>query len=630
MERKMTIGRFRVSAAAWRGACAWAAAFVLAAAASVPASAQSGPEVSFFVQPNVLQLGEVATARFEISGIANPPVPTLPSLPNFQVDSTPSRGLQTQVANGRLLTSTITYSYRIMPRRQGTFTIGPIEYRAEGRRYTLPAVEVRVGAAPEATGAADGNESQALEDLLFAKLSASKESAYVQEAVTLILSVYSRQLDLGRDFALNNLPQAGITLGEFRELGAEREIMDGQVYTVRRFYATCRGLTSGLFRFEPVLSVPVRIRRNANPSSRRSPFDQLFLSAAVETRKIDIDPEPLTLTILPLPTTDRPRDFSGAVGSFQFSASAQPREIDVGSPITLTMEIRGQGNLDSISAPQLDLGDEFKRYDPRLIDKRDSGARDSGSKTFEQVIIPRDPAITEIPRLSFSFFDPDAAAYRTLEQGPFRIVVNPASNAAARVVEAAPASESLRELKVLEEDIAYLKPPPERWLHADRTRSYRSALFLGMQLAPPLCALALFAFARRRDSLASDQIRSRRRRAPKQAEEGLRRVRAAVEARDNRSFFEAVWDALAAYFADRLNLSPGEVTGDQVALRFQQGGMNAQDLDRLRRIFDRCEQARFGLGFSSQSTMTDEDHRSAELLERELESVVRLCEEVKV
>ena len=134
MERKMTIGRFRVSAAAWRGACAWAAAFVLAAAASVPASAQSGPEVSVFVQPNVLQLGEVATARFEISGIANPPVPTLPSLPNFQVDSTPSRGLQTQVANGRLLTSTITYSYRNRPRRQGTFTIGPIEYRAEGRR----------------------------------------------------------------------------------------------------------------------------------------------------------------------------------------------------------------------------------------------------------------------------------------------------------------------------------------------------------------------------------------------------------------------------------------------------------------------------------------------------------------
>lgn len=600
----------------------WTVWSVLAALiGGAPALAQrGGSPVSFTVQPSVLRLGESAALDFSVQGARAPSPPVLPPLPDFQVQSTPSKSSQTQIINGRV-SSSVSYRYRILPKRAGTFAIGPIEYRLDGKTHNLPAVTVRV--LPRDTG--NGGSAQSLSDLVFSRLALSKPNAFVQESVTLVISVYSRaDVQLGRDFSLNNLPKSGVTLDDFRELGSERTEIDGQIFSVRKFYSTCRGLTAGDFEFAPTLSVPVAVPRRS-PSSRRSLIDQMF--STMETQTVPVDPEPVTLTVMPLPETNRPDSFSGAVGTFAFSAKASPREVEAGNPVTLTMHIEGRGNLDAVSAPQPDLGDTFKLYEPRLVDKQTT--RSGGSKTFEQVVIPRDDAVTEVPRLAFSYFDPDAAAYRTVEQGPFRIVVNPSSQAATRIVDTGPAPDQTRILEVLEEDIAYLKTDPGDWIAADTTRLYRRQATLGLQILPPLIALSLFAVSRRRDALARDHARSRRRRAPKRAREGIRRAGSALDHGDYAAFHEAVWDALGDYFGDRLNLAPGEISGDEVARRFSGGGLSEADLTTLRDVFAACEQARFGFGRTGE-TMTDPERAAADTLLQSLETVLEVCEEVRL
>lgn len=603
----------------------WAGA---AAAAGCLAAAASGAplEVEFDVKPKAVRLGDMVSATFTVSGADDPPAPELPPLPDFRVSSRPAMGRQTIMSNGRIHTSR-TFTYQMMPTKEGTFRIGPIDYEVDGREITLPAVEVRV-APRDAVSAGSG---QRLDDLLFARIELSNDDLYVQENAEVLLSVYVAELRLGRDFQLSGLPTSGLSFQSFRDIEGDREYLDGRMYTVRRFRSYVRGLTAGRFEIAPTLTVPLY---STSQRSRRSSsvFDSFFFRDLMSaSRPIEVRPPPVTVTIRPLPEAGRPSDFSGAVGQFQFDAQAQPRTVQAGDPITLTLGISGRGNLDAVSAPKLDFGPAFRLYDPRLVSKQINDSLTYGRKSFEQVIIPVREDIEALPQVSFSYFDPESDEYRTLRRGPFHVTVTPGEEAAARVVQA-PREEhgAAADVDVLEADIAYLKTQPGRWRNRRPPAWYLRGSFWAVQSLPPLLSAVAFAVARRREGLARDQARSRRARAPRELAGRLPEVQRALEEGRHREFYEALWHALSSYFGDRLNLPPGAVAGPQVVNAFERAGMPSEHLDRLRHLFDLCEQARFGFSPSDQSAMTDSDRRAAGVIFDKLQAVIKQCEKVRM
>ena len=54
-------------------------------------------------------------------------------------------------------------------------------------------------------------------------------------------------------------------------------------------------------------------------------------------------------------------------GSFTFTAAAKPTTVAAGEPVTLTMEIRGSGNVESLAAPAVAPDERFRIYEPKLI-----------------------------------------------------------------------------------------------------------------------------------------------------------------------------------------------------------------------------------------------------------------------
>jgi len=104
------------------------------------------------------------------------------------------------------------------------------------------------------------------------------------------------------------------------------------------------------------------------------------------------------INVLPLPLEERPVEFSGAVGQFDYNVSVSPNKIKVGDPITLRMTVIGKGNLAAIDMPKIPLDAEFKLYDPQIFEK-------DNIKKSEQVLIPKHENISEVPALQFSYFD---------------------------------------------------------------------------------------------------------------------------------------------------------------------------------------------------------------------------------
>ena len=112
---------------------------------------------------------------------------------------------------------------------------------------------------------------------------------------------------------------------------------------------------------------------------------------------------------------------------------------------------------------------------------------------------------------------------------------------------------------------------------------------------------------RRADRAARDGHRAAREASSPLASDQT--TRSATRANDAAAFHDAVWRALTGYFANRLNLQPGEATRDVVLERLQRAGAPADLTAQLGSVFARCEEARFGAGGSTMDAYWDEEHK---------------------
>ncbi len=582
--------------------------------------------VYFDVQPRAVRVGEPATMSLTVHGLANPPGPQFSSSADYQITMAGTERSMSFGTGGS--DSSVTFRYQLLPLKAGRLQVGPFDYVADNRSVTLPAIELQV-VAQDAPPSASGQPQQA-SDILFAVLQAPQTNLYNQQFFDIYLSIFSRGLNIGSDIGLANMPASGLSLQPFQELQSGREVVDNQLFDVRRFRCKAQALTAGTFKLEPTLRIPVQVprERRRRPDTHGFPaFDDSFFEdffGRTQVQRVDVNPKPVDLAVQPLPVTDQPTNYSGAVGRFHFTAQAKPTDLSAGDPITLTVQITGEGNLENLSAPQILAGDDFKVYEPKVITSEFDGNAAAGRKVFEQVLIPRSERAKELPPLTFSFFDPATAQYRSITQGPFPLTVHPSSNAAAKILQAAQEQPEARTL-LLGADIVYLKPAPARWVHRDERPWYGSPGFWGLQLLPPLVLGALLFAVRRREELEKDVAKARRQQAPRSARVALKKAEAAAGKADRKAFFEAVWEALASYFGNRLNLPPGAVTRDTVTLALTQGGLDPSDVEQIRSLFERCEQERFGMG-SGAEVHEAQFHGMLQ----ELSPLLRKCERVKL
>ena len=434
---------------------------------------------------------------------------------------------------------------------------------------------------------------------------------YNQQVFDLVVDVYHRGINLGRGPELVDLP-AGLTLEPLENLGSGRERIGNQDYEVRRVRSKVRAVTAGHFTLAPTARIEVRTPRQQ--PQRRGFFDQFF--GGMQSQVATLQPDPIELKIKSLPTTGRPDHFSGAVGQFTFTIDAKPTELNVGDPITISMTIKGAGNIENVTTPEIVQAEDFKVYEARLV------SQDAAGKTFEQVVLPRSDAVTSLPPVSFSYFDPIAEEYRSITRGPVDLIVHAASNHAVQLVGGS-TTFAQQKARVLGSDIVYLKPLPQHWVNLQAKPWYAGSRFLALQILP-LVGLALLAgFVRRRDVLDKDVARARRQKAPKSARAGLKKADEALREGNDAGFFEGLWEGLSAYFGNRLNLAPGAVVPDDVLAALRQAHLPESDCETLGRVFSQCEQARFG-------AVTGPEDSGSEASLEELKRILKACERIRI
>jgi hypothetical protein len=161
-----------------------------------------------------------------------------------------------------------------------------------------------------------------------------------------------------------------------------------------------------------------------------------------ETRRIFAQGEAHKLLVKAPPDLDRPPSFAGAVGrGFSLEVTADRSVVQLGDPITLTLTIRGDGNLANVALPRLEGEHGFSPAQFRLPEGDVSGEVVGDAKTFKLPVRVLDDAVREVPALRYSWFDPELGRYETSESRPIALSVRPAQMiSASDVVSSTPKS----------------------------------------------------------------------------------------------------------------------------------------------------------------------------------------------
>lgn len=148
---------------------------------------------------------------------------------------------------------------------------------------------------------------------------------------------------------------------------------------------------------------------------------------ATHTRKLRAADRNREIEVMPLPRTDQPPSFAGAVGKgFQLEVAADHTVVQVGEPITLTFTLRGDGNLERIGLPPLDRPGLLPEDRFRVPEGDLAGVLEDGAKRFTAVVRVLDERQQEIPALEYAWFDPEAERYETTRSRPIALSVGAA------------------------------------------------------------------------------------------------------------------------------------------------------------------------------------------------------------
>jgi hypothetical protein len=408
-------------------ACFMAAVFIVA----TPALA-GAPLVSATLEPSQIALGESAQLTITSSGNAMD-FPKLPEVAGL-VFGLVGQSRRTQLINGATLSSS-SIIVRVTPKAAGTFTIPGITSNSSPLvlRVTPPGGTALPGKSPGPGALGMGSSANgirmAADGAAYVRLILPKRDIYVGESVPVDIEVGLRD-GFARPNALPTLVGSDFTLNNLSHQPEQTpKVVDGKPYMVLTWHSVVAAVKPGKFSLTVESPLTVRIRTRPQRDSMiddmlGDPFMQNFFGATV-TKEITATSLPSDLTVLELPTQERPPNFSGAVGTFKIAGDISSTASAAGDPLTLRMHVTGSGNFDRVDSTMLEHLDQWKTYPPKSSFKASDALGLKGEKIFEQPLIASKPGVHTLPGLAFSYFDPGTHRYETVHSAPLAVSISP-------------------------------------------------------------------------------------------------------------------------------------------------------------------------------------------------------------
>ena len=539
-----------------------------------------GQSVSASLDRATTTVGESINLSINCTNFSPSSQPILPSISGLRFSSAGTSRKFQLGGGGR--TSTYTFNILVTPLKPGNYSISPIQIRHETRLFKPKPLKLLVLPAGEKPKPGNNQSQNA-----YVRLLPTKTTAYVGEVIPVEIQLFF--ID-GVNVQMPELIADGFNIAAFPKHKQTRMQKGNQIYQVLTFRTAATPLKAGKLQLGPVKQgMVLRVRQKQN---RRSPFNNSFdgIFTRYQQVPVTLEAKAQTITVKPLPTANKPASFNGAVGRYTMQAKASPLEVTVGDPVTLNIQISGQGAIDSLNLPKLDWP-SFKSYEPSVTTNKNNPLGLLGTRTFEQVVIPESDKITEVPRIEFSFFDPVTAQYRVLAKGPFPLKVNPSDEPIAPLVRGNTAQETSEPDSPPQTDILTIQ---------HHLGSLGQALplvarpnFWLLQSIPLLLWLGALLWRRKTNALANNPRLRRKRQVAERTRAGLAKLDNLAKQEETAEFHAELADLLREQLGLRLDIPAEGITADIVHSPAASNKLDEGTRSDIRKLFAASDQATY-------------------------------------
>ena len=510
-----------------------------------------------------------------------------PSFENFRVIGGPNQSVSNSWINGKRSYSK-SYSYFLSPRKKGELTIGQATIEIDGETYKTSPIRVEVSEAVATPNQNNSIDYQASENIyLVTEISNSKP--YINQAVSVVYKLYfSPKVNVSNlgeiespeytNFWSHRIP---ISRLEIERGTYKNEIYNYVVWKKMVLYPQ----QSGELSLDPLtMDVTVEVPTNRVDFFRNRIYTQVPKTISTGKR---------TIRVRPFPKQGQPANFSGAVGTFDLKVTATKSELKASESLQAEVKVSGKGNLKLFSLPKLVVPSALEQYDPEQNESVKTNLSGmSGFRSDTYTLVPQFQGKYPIPPISFSYFDPVAKQYKTLQskelivnvtEGPLsKSVSSPSTNTASNANKNK-ISQSGSSFRFIQFNTS-LEP-------ISKKAFFRSQWFYLGLLFPILLIPVVFFVARKKEDYNSDIRGVRLRKANRLAKKYLSEAKKNLTKKD--TFYIALERALHNYLKAKISIETSEFSKAKIESLLAKHQVAEAVISDFIKLLEHCELTRY-------------------------------------
>ncbi len=565
-----------------------------------------------------VQVNEAFAFNVAISEAENITPPAFPASETFKCLSiSPHRENSRQIAivNGKMTQTVLnrtTYIFQLVASKTGVHEIPSLLFEIDGKKYKTQPVRITV------------SEAEKITDIGL-ELEFPAEKCYVGQPVMATWRWYLGREIRGYSFKLPLLENGNFTIPDYQPAQPNRgysiykngnmEIIgeltmkkwNGYDMQCLEFHYPVIPKKAGTYSIEAG-SVNCQIQDKRRARRSRNPFLDDFFDR-IPTKNIIINGNTVKLNVLDVPEQGKPEDFSGIIGHCTISAEATPTDVNIGDPIVLVLTISGLPYPEAARIPHLStqpgLTEGFR------ISDEDSGKVVDGTRKYQCTIRALNSTITEIPKLSLSYFNPESGKYERIFTNPIPIKVREVKTVTAMdAIGLSETNQSIsggKQIRLLEDGIAHNYPPEDM-----RTASGAGPGSWALQQPKTIYLLFLVIIY---TTSATISFIIRRRNASPEAMAAKAEAAAALSTiRDKKSTITDIAAAVPVLFRAKLKLPAGAETYSDIKPALERKHFGTEYIADVKALFDSCEAARYAGASNDGGTLQAQAVKLADIL----------------
>jgi len=551
------------------------------------------------VNYTTVQLYEPFRIRVSVEGtdVRKAPEPTPPPMKNFEISGTQtSQSSQIVFANGKMSSKvTLEYDYTLIPKKIGTFRIGPFTIRFKGKEYRTEPYEITVikpktsvNIPQKRTGVKTERRGKE-EKSLFLRTIVSKHRLYQGEGVIVTYKLYTLT-DIA-DMKVLSIPDFSNFWKEDLFTASKLELRKEE-YNGRVYY------TEVLFKKLLFPNITGKVKIPGIALSVQVPSEDIF--DLFGGRVYNLASPDREITVLPLPSP-QPEDFYGGVGKFTMKTYMDKDTVMEGEGANLVIEIKGSGNIKFLLPPEIKDIPGIKIYKPEEETAvKPSGELEVGTKKFKFLVVPTTTGAKELPNVTYSYFDPTKQRYVRLESSPGKIIITPG------IVKGKEISK-----EKIGSDIAYIKTDLKDLKSLSILPKGTIFIFI-IFIFPPLVALF---FSRERKKVEKDMGYARLKVLPGITKKRFKQMKRCMENGDREGFFETLHKLLLELVKHRFNIESFGMKLEDIEQSMIKRGVPEKNIRNFSDLLHFCETVRFQPGGLKGADLKDTYNRTRKVVD---------------